>query len=161
MARSARRRAILCPVAPGKGDDIGMGIDLGQGGRGGCANTITIPAGIHGGKIMKRLVVATLALFAALNAPAQDKALLEKAKSEGHVLIVHLRCDPNTAAQRLSRDPGDRTSITGAGLIEELAALHEARDGRYLTLADLSIDANEGEADAVVRRLIECLQQPE
>lgn len=32
---------------------------------------------------MKRLVVATLALFAALNAPAQDKALLDKAKAEG------------------------------------------------------------------------------
>ena len=87
--------------------------------------------------------------------------LIEKAKSEGRALVVHLQCDATTAAQRLGRDPGDRTSITGAGLIEELAALHEARDGRYRALADLSIDANEGEADAVVRRLIEGLQRPE
>lgn len=82
---------------------------------------------------------------------------ITKAKAEGRALVVHLQCDPSTAAQRLSRDPGDRTSITGAGLIEELAALYEVRDGRYRALADLSIDANEGEADAVVGRLIEAL----
>lgn len=80
-------------------------------------------------------------------------SLVEQARSEGRVVVIHLRVDPSTAAQRLSRDPGDRTSITGAGLIEELAALHEARDGRYRSLSDLSVDAGDGDPEAVAERL--------
>lgn len=111
----------------------------------------------------------TAALAAFLDAPLAPSVLalgggapmteavadrLRAASAAGQALVVHLDCPPEIAGERLSRDPGDRGSITGAGLVEELAALHRARIDRYRALAAISIDASLGSADAVAERLL-------
>ncbi len=79
--------------------------------------------------------------------------LLQRARSEGRITTVLLDVPPAVAAERLRRDPGDRTSITGRGLIEELAELHARRIGRYRELADITIDVGAGDPDAIARVL--------
>lgn len=77
-------------------------------------------------------------------------ALLQQARATGRVIVILLDVLPETAAERLLADPGDRTSITGRGLVEELGELYAQRIARYRLVADLSIDARSGSPDALV-----------
>jgi shikimate kinase len=74
--------------------------------------------------------------------------------------VVLLECPASLAAERLARDPGDRTSLTGRGLLEELEALAAARRERYRTLAHLVIDVAAGGApppEAIADRIVASL----
>lgn len=79
--------------------------------------------------------------------------LVQRARAAGRITVVLLDVPPAVAAERLRRDPGDRTSITGRGLIEELADLHAQRIGRYRQLADVTIDVSAGDPDEIARVL--------
>ena len=61
--------------------------------------------------------------------------------------VVHVRCSPKTCAARLAADPAGRPSITGAGLLEEIAALHAQRTPAYESLCDLAVDGDRALAD--------------
>lgn len=74
---------------------------------------------------------------------------LREAQRGGAVRVVLLDCDARIAAERLSLDPGDRTSLTGRGVVEELEELHRQRADRYRELADVTIDAAAGSATDV------------
>jgi shikimate kinase len=80
-----------------------------------------------------------------------------QARAEGRVRVYLLDCDPRTAVERLARDPGDRASITGRGLLEELDELHRARIDRYREVCDETVDANAGDPDTIAARIIATL----
>ena len=71
--------------------------------------------------------------------------------------VVHLSCAIDVAAARLAAVPGDRVSLTGTGIVEELSALAAARSLRYEELADSVIDA-EGAPETVVARIASALR---
>jgi shikimate kinase len=89
-----------------------------------------------------------------------------EARQSGTAFVVLLSCEPETAAQRLARDPGDRASITGAGLVEELGRLHADRIARYRSSADVEVDTNGCSPEDVVERVLSvyaarsCSSQP-
>lgn len=56
-------------------------------------------------------------------------------------LVVWLDADPETLAGRLRDDPGGRPSLTGRGVVEEVASVLERRRPLYAEVADATIDA--------------------
>lgn len=54
--------------------------------------------------------------------------------------VVWLRADPKVLAERLGADPGNRPSLTGLGLVEEVESVLKARGPLYRDLADEEID---------------------
>ncbi len=56
--------------------------------------------------------------------------------------VVWLKADPEVLAERLSADPGNRPSLTGLGLVEEIQAVLEAREPLYRDLADVEIETH-------------------
>jgi shikimate kinase len=84
--------------------------------------------------------------------------LLLAAASAGSVIIVLLEVDPAIAAERLARDPGDRTSLTGQGIVEELAGLDAARRPIYRRLALRAVNAGTGSVQQVAETLIAALR---
>jgi shikimate kinase len=63
--------------------------------------------------------------------------LLQAARAAGHTLLVFLDPPLETLARRLSADAGDRPSLTGRGVVEEIAEIAARRRGHYAALADL------------------------
>lgn len=78
--------------------------------------------------------------------------LLDKARARRAITVVHLACPLATLARRLGAAPGDRSSITGRGVVEELETLSALRTPTYQRLADVTIDAD-ASADEVVERV--------
>lgn len=67
--------------------------------------------------------------------------LLTAARVAGRAWIAYLRADAPTLAARLrSADNAHRPSLTGAGVVEEVAALLAARDSLYREVADAVIE---------------------
>ena len=64
--------------------------------------------------------------------------------------VVHVRCPPEVCAARLAADPAGRPSITGEGLISEIAALHAERTPLYESLCDLAVDGDRALADVAL-----------
>jgi shikimate kinase len=58
----------------------------------------------------------------------------------GAATVVYLHCDTGELARRLARDGGDRPSLTGAGPMEEIQTVLEAREPTYRQLADVVYD---------------------
>lgn len=111
------------------------------------------------------------ALAALLEAPLGDSVIalgggapmigsvaqrLTEARERGNITVVHLTCDTDVAAARLAATPGDRPSVTGRGVVEELRALADARHPHYRALCDCEVDAN-GAPEVVVARINEQL----
>lgn len=67
--------------------------------------------------------------------------------------VVLLECPAEIAAERLGRDPGDRPSITGRGIVEELATLLAERIERYRAVATLRVDVADADPAEAVRRV--------
>ena len=44
---------------------------------------------------------------------------IREAKEAGQLIVIYLAADPTLLGERLSASPGDRSSLTGQGLIEE------------------------------------------
>lgn len=64
--------------------------------------------------------------------------------------VVHVRCAPEVCAARLAADPAGRPSITGEGLVSEIAALHAQRTPVYESLCDLVVDGDRALADVAL-----------
>lgn len=75
-------------------------------------------------------------------------ALLRRERDAARARVVYLAASPQTLADRLAEtDLADRPSLTGKGVLEEIADLHAARDPLYRELADLTL-ASTTDADA-------------
>ena len=70
---------------------------------------------------------------------APTAALIRSASRDGW-RVVHVRCTPEVCAARLTADPAGRPSITGAGVAQEIAALHARRTPIYESLCDRAVD---------------------
>lgn len=84
--------------------------------------------------------------------------MLGGAVGGGGVELVYLRGQPETLRERLCEtDTGERPSLTGAGTLEEIGRVFDARDGLYSRLASRVI-AIEGETvDALAARLADLI----
>lgn len=82
--------------------------------------------------------------------------LLRNAKARG-CMIVYLECSPAVLATRLSTLPGDRPSLTGRSVVDEVEEVFNRRRSLYESISDVVIDtAAAAEAD-VVHRILEFL----
>lgn len=75
--------------------------------------------------------------------------IIRRARSGGW-RVVHVRCSPQVCAARLAADPAGRPSVTGTGLVEEIAALHAKRTPTYESLCDLAVDGERALADVAL-----------
>jgi shikimate kinase len=82
---------------------------------------------------------------------------IEAGRSAGHIRVVYLKCSADELARRLRAAPGDRPSLTGSGVVDEIAAVLRQRQATYEALADVICDASDPDARvvaaAVMRRL--------
>jgi len=65
--------------------------------------------------------------------------LLRAARASGRATIVFIDPPNEVLAARLTRDAGDRPSLTGRGVVEEIEWLALERRERYAALADLRL----------------------
>jgi shikimate kinase len=80
--------------------------------------------------------------------------LLNAERASGRVRIVYLAASPAVLRQRLAgTDLASRPSLTGAGVLGEIDAVHAARDGLYRSLADAVIDTAGQDAAAIAEHL--------
>jgi len=92
------------------------------------------------------------ALAAALGEPAQVIALgggtpvapgaadaLRAARSAGRAFVVYLDPPLELLAERLSKERGDRPSLTGLGVVQEIGMVADARRPIYAALTDLRV----------------------
>lgn len=92
------------------------------------------------------------ALAAALDEPSQVIALgggtpiapgaadsLRMARQAGRAFVVFLDPPLEILAQRLSAESGDRPSLTGLGVVQEIGLVAEARRPLYAALTDLRV----------------------
>ena len=79
------------------------------------------------------------------------------ARKQGTVRVVYLRANERTLRARLGADGGNRPSLTGAGMVEEIGVLLNLRDTLYKTLADVMVEVDgksvEGVVDEVMGRV--------
>jgi len=75
--------------------------------------------------------------------------------ADSGALLVYLRLSPRELARRLSlTDLTDRPSLTGAGVIEEIQTLYDARDPLYLTLGE-TIEVGTESVEQTLERLVD------
>lgn len=72
-------------------------------------------------------------------------ALLRRAASEGRAWTLLLEAEPEVLARRLRASEGDRPSLTGAPVAEEIERVWRARRAIYRSLADAVVDAGRDE----------------
>ncbi len=78
--------------------------------------------------------------------------LIAAARRDHRAFVVFLDPPLEVLAERLERDSGDRPSLTGAGVVEEIAQVACVRRPLYAALADLVL-AEPLERDALVERI--------
>jgi shikimate kinase len=66
-------------------------------------------------------------------------ALLSAARSAGRVFVVFLDPPLDVLATRLRTEEGDRPSLTGLGVVEEIGVVAQARRPLYAALTDLRV----------------------
>jgi shikimate kinase len=71
------------------------------------------------------------------------RSVLQAAADRGGIVIIWLRCDGQTLKARLSRDPGDRPSLTGRDPVDEAVEVAARRASAYESIATHIIDANQ------------------
>jgi shikimate kinase len=82
--------------------------------------------------------------------------LLRDAKARG-CMIVYLECSSAVLASRLAAQPGDRPSLTGRSVADEIEEVLNRRRSLYESISDVVIDtAAAAEAD-VVHRILDFL----
>lgn len=84
--------------------------------------------------------------------------LLRSATTAGSTLI-YLRVSPESLARRLAAQGGsDRPSLTGRGVVEEIAEVFAARDPLYSSLATGVVEAGEFDEAGMVARVLVLVQ---
>jgi len=71
---------------------------------------------------------------------ARDR--IERVRQTGGAVTVYLQCPVGVLAQRLRADAGDRPSLTGEEVAEEIQAVLREREPTYSRLADTVVDAS-------------------
>jgi len=90
----------------------------------------------------------------------QARALLEGERSANAIRIVYLRCSAGELQRRLADQAGDRASLTGGGVIDEVPELLAKREPAYLALADAQIDTGTLSVEQAVEELIKLCLPP-
>ena len=67
---------------------------------------------------------------------------LQASRDARSVRIVYLKCSIGELQRRLTANPGDRPSLTAAGLTNEIASVLAQREPTYLGLADAQYDTS-------------------
>lgn len=87
----------------------------------------------------------------------EARAMIEQAVSEGRAETVYLQTSIETMRQRLSRDPGDRPSLTGASPgadpVDEIACVLVEREPVYMALAGLIVTTDDRTAEEVATEI--------
>lgn len=75
-------------------------------------------------------------------------------------LVVYLKADPRTLAERLAADPdeAERPSLTGAGLVEEVERVLAEREPLYKACADHVVHSAGG-VEATAKQVIRLIEQ--
>ena len=71
--------------------------------------------------------------------------------------VIFLEASVDTLIQRMQQDPGDRPSLTDAGLIDELEGVLGQRKDVYDSLADYPIATDDKSAESVVDEIVATL----
>jgi shikimate kinase len=75
------------------------------------------------------------------------REIIEAARTAGVVrAVVYLKCTVAELERRLRAAPGDRPSLTGSGVAEEIAAVLAEREPTYEAIADVVHEVADGEA---------------
>ena len=82
---------------------------------------------------------------------------LRSAQEAGRLVVIYLEATEQLLAQRLAGREGDRPSLTGQGVIQEIEHVLADRDPVYLALCDMVFKAVEEPTDATVDRLVSAL----
>lgn len=85
---------------------------------------------------------------------ASAQARIAQERRAGRTLCVYLHCDAAELAKRLAETEGDRPSLTGASLSEEIAGVLSEREPTYRALADAVLDVTALSIDDAVRALL-------
>lgn len=78
---------------------------------------------------------------------------IEHARACGRARVVYLRACPAVLRERLSSAAGDRASLTGRGVIEEVEQILSLREPTYMALSDLVVDTDTESIQQIVDRL--------
>ena len=79
------------------------------------------------------------------------------AQEAGRLVVVYLEATEQLLIQRLTGREGDRPSLTGNGVIEEIETVLADRDPVYRALCDMAFRAVEEPTDTTVDRLVSVL----
>lgn len=79
-------------------------------------------------------------------------AFIESLRRDGRAIVVHLDPPLPTLEARLRASTGNRPSLTGRGVVEEIEELARRRQPLYAALADFTF-AGEVDAESVLRAL--------
>ncbi len=72
---------------------------------------------------------------------ARDR--IESDRLAGRTRVIYLRCEVEVLSQRLAHHAGDRPSLTGADLVEEVHEILRQREATYRQLANLVLDVTD------------------
>jgi len=89
---------------------------------------------------------------APMSAPGRD--LMVGQRDSGRAVIVYLRCRPTVLKERLRAATGDRPSLTGGSIVDDVEEILPRREPTYLALATLVFDNDADEPEAAADRLV-------
>jgi shikimate kinase len=82
-------------------------------------------------------------------------SLIEEARCRGTLCVIYLSCSVDRLTERLGEDEGDRPPLLGECVAAEVAEMMAVRHPIYQSIADIEIDADTDDIDAVVFRVVE------
>jgi shikimate kinase len=91
---------------------------------------------------------------------ADARRRIESCRRAGEARVVYLHCDVKELVRRLSRDVGDRPSLTGADPVDEIRTVLEARETTYLELADFVCDVTNATPETAADSIERLFRQP-
>ena len=81
------------------------------------------------------------------------RRFIEDAQLRMQVRVVYLQCSVEELAKRLGRDAGDRPSLSGQPVEEEVGEILVAREPVYVGLADFVVNADAPSAEGMAEQL--------
>jgi len=84
---------------------------------------------------------------------------IERERTAGRARVVYLSCTPQVLADRLLRVPGDRPSLTVAGLVNEIDSVLASREATYRALADIVYDTSAVSVPDAAEQLLQRIGQ--
>ncbi len=83
------------------------------------------------------------------------RAALHEARTTNSAIVVYLKCPVEVLRQRLQSDSGDRPSLTGSNVVDEVSKVLRLREPVYLELADLVHESRSGSPQVAAELLAE------